>query len=350
MIAKKWAATYIASVRDREGRLKHMPTQIMTALREYYKRLYSLIGPQTDEARQTLLDQIQTYLSKHSTRKVSTVDAALMEDPITEGELSAALKSSKTGKCPGPDSLPLRYYKTFRKVLIPHLLKAFNALAQGQNLPPQALMANVTLLPKEGKDPTNCANYRPISLLNTDIKLFAKVLATRLQPHIPNLIHCDQVGFVPGREAKDNTIRALQLIHRCRSSGEDFLLLSTDSEKAFDRVNWDFLFASLAHIGLGPNMQSWVWALYADPSARLCVNGVYSESFKIHNGTRQGCPLSPLLFILSLEPFLAAVRHNQDIRGPTMGTAQHKIAAYTDDLLFFLTNPRVSLPCILSTF
>uniref|UniRef100_A0A8C5LMQ4 Reverse transcriptase domain-containing protein n=1 Tax=Leptobrachium leishanense TaxID=445787 RepID=A0A8C5LMQ4_9ANUR len=291
MIAKKRAATYIACVRDREGRPKHMPMQIMTALRDYYKRLYSLTGPQTEEARRTLLDQIQAYLSSHSTRKLSTVDAALLEDPITEGELSTALKSSKTGKCPGPDGLRLCYYKTFRKVLLPHFL------------------------------------------------------ATRLQPHIPNLIHCDQVGFAPGREAKDSTIRALQLIHRGRSSGEDFILLSTDSEKAFDRVNWDFLFASLAHIGLGPNMQSWVQALYVDPSAQLCVNGVYSESFKIHNGTRQGCPLSPLLFILSLEPFLSAVRHNPDIRGPTIGTAQHKIAAYADDLLFFVTNPRMSLPC-----
>uniref|UniRef100_A0A8C5LYI8 Reverse transcriptase domain-containing protein n=1 Tax=Leptobrachium leishanense TaxID=445787 RepID=A0A8C5LYI8_9ANUR len=350
MIAKKRAATYIACVRDRKGRPQYMPPQIMTALRDYYKQLYSLPGPQTDKTRQTLLEQIQTYHSKHTTRKLSEIDAALLEEPITEGELSIALKSSQTGKSPGPDGLPLRYYKTFRTVLVPHFLKAFNALTRGETLPPQALMANITLLPKEGKDLTNCANYRPISLLNADVKLFAKVLATRLQPHIPNLIHCDQVGFVPGREAKDNTIRALQLIHEGQLSGRDFLLLSTDSEKAFDRVNWDFLFASLAHIGLGPQMQSWVKALYTDPSARICVNGVYSESFPIQNGTRQGCPLSPLLFVLSLEPFLSAVRQHPDITGPVIGTTQHKIAAYADDLLFFVTNPRVSLPCILSTF
>lgn len=71
----------------------------------------------------------------------------------------------------------------------------------------------MTVLPKVGKDSQCCASYRPISLLNSDTKLLAKILALRLQDHIVKLIHPDQTGYMKGREAGDNTIRALHVLH-----------------------------------------------------------------------------------------------------------------------------------------
>uniref|UniRef100_A0A8C5WKY5 Reverse transcriptase domain-containing protein n=1 Tax=Leptobrachium leishanense TaxID=445787 RepID=A0A8C5WKY5_9ANUR len=211
-------------------------------------------------------------------------------------------------------------------------------------------MANIVLIPKEGKDREQCSSYRPISLLNCDVKLFAKIIATRLNPYIPSLIHLDQVGFVPHREARDNTTRTLHIIHAAPKVQGGLALLSTDAEKAFDRVGWDFLFATLRHLGLGPLLRSWIQALYTGPSARVCVNGAFTDSFPICNGTRQGCPLSPLLFILSLEPFLEAVRQHPDISGVAGGAETHKVTAYADDLLFFVSNPLISLPNILAVF
>lgn len=97
------------------------------------------------------------------------------------------------------------------------------------------------------------------------------------------------------------------------------LKLSTDAEKALDRIEWSFIRVKLEYIGLGPHILSWILALYADPKAQARANGILSDSFAIFNGTRQGCPLSPLVFILTLEPFLRKIRLNQNVKGICIG-------------------------------
>lgn len=91
-------------------------------------------------------------------------------------------------------------------------------------------------------------------------------------------------------------------------------------------------------------------SLYSNPSAQVCINDSLSEPFTLHNGTRQGCPLSPLLFAISLEPILATIRHNKNIHGIQIGNRLHKYAAYADDILFFIQQPRISLPNLMSAF
>lgn len=227
--------------------------------------------------------------------------------------------------------------------------KFFNSLGSGINFPRDSLSAHITVIPKDGKDPTLCGSYRPISLLNTDLKIFTKILSTRIQLHLPSLIHLDQVGFVPTREARDNTIKVLNLLHVVNKDKIPCIFLSTDA-KAFDRVNWQFMTAVLEYVGLGSKMLCWIKSLYGDPTARFRANGILSDPFEIKNGTRQGCPLSLLLFALSLEPFLRTVRANPDITGVVVGESHQKITAYVDDMLFSLTNPLVSLPNLLKEF
>lgn len=97
-------------------------------------------------------------------------------------------------------------------------------------------------------------------------------------------------------------------------------------------------------------MLNWISAIYTPPTARVRVNGVTSNAFPITNGTRQGCPLSPLFFALSLEPFLCHVRLNPDITGVSINHTQCKVSAYADDLMFSLSNPTNSLPNLLREF
>lgn len=202
------------------------------------------------------------------------------------------------------------------------------------------------VLEKPGKSPENVKNYRPISLLNIDYKIYASILAKRLALVIGDLVHPDQCGFIPGRSTFDNARLLCNLIDRAAADTSPYVALSLDAEKAFDRLEWSFLFSVLTWFGLREDFINKVKLLYAKTSARVFANGRLHRSFSLHRGTRQGCPLSPLLFDLALEPLALAVRQSEAILGLNFNGLNVKLSAYADDLLLF-TQPQ-EIPQILT--
>lgn len=177
------------------------------------------------------------------------------------------------------------------------------------------LHAFIIVIPKPGKDLSIPDNYHPIALLNSDYNIFAKILANRLSLLLPSLIHRDQVGFVPTRHVGDNIRRTIDLIDLLTKTKRPALVLSLDAQKAFDRLSWPFMFAILSHyVFSGPFIQA-LQALYSKPTSQVQLSSHLSRLFPLSNATKQGCPLSPLLFILSLESFAAAIRGSPDIHG-----------------------------------
>ncbi|XP_053575527.1 olfactory receptor 1468-like [Bombina bombina] len=124
-------------------------------------------------------------------------------------------------------------------------------------------------------------------------------------------------------------------------------LFSTDAEKAFDQVDWSFLRQVMRTMNFGEPFLNMVFALYSSPNARIRINGTLSNTFTISNGTRQGCPLSPLLFALSIEALAQKVRLNSNITGIRIGDMEYKQALYADDVLYTLTNVETSIPELL---
>ncbi len=181
------------------------------------------------------------------------------------------------------------------------------------------------------------------SIFDVDAKILAKILALRLE-----VIHPDQVGFVKGRSSADNLRRLLHLVWQTRNSMEPVVAFSLDAEKAFDRVEWEYLFAILERFGMGDVYIKWVKLLYRSPKAAVFTNGDISNSFTLAHGTRQGCPLSPLIFALALEPLASAIRNHANIKGIISGGEEHKLLLYADDILLLSSSPGNTVPHMLS--
>ncbi len=128
----------------------------------------------------------------------------------------------------------------------------------------------ITLLLKE-KYPLSCSSYRPISLISADVKILVKALILRFKPYIDNLIQYDQTGFLKGRLATDNIRRLLHIIDHAQTTNAIF---SLDALKAFDRLEWDYLWSVLDRFGLGPKFINIIRLLYKCPSASLITRGL----------------------------------------------------------------------------
>ena len=151
-----------------------------------------------------------------------------------------------------------------------------------------------------------------------DYKLYTSIISNRFQTFIPDIIDEDQTGFIVGRQTQDNIRRSLQIIHTITNKKLEAALISLDAEKAFDRVNWDFLYQTLGKFGLTTQSIQCIRAIYTEPTARIKVNGSLTERFKLSRGCRQGCGLSPTLFALYIEPLAQAIRQKEDLKGITI--------------------------------
>uniref|UniRef100_A0A3P9KND8 Reverse transcriptase domain-containing protein n=1 Tax=Oryzias latipes TaxID=8090 RepID=A0A3P9KND8_ORYLA len=285
-----------------------------------------------------------SFLSGLTLPNISETQKAELNAPITKEETLLALKALQSGKAPGPDGLTCDFYKGFHHVLLEPFLAMLDHSFISGSLPQSLREADITLILKKGKNSEYCASYRPIALLNQDLKLLSKILALRLEKVLPCLIKEDQTGFIKGRSSSHNIRRLLNIINICQVQDMDSLVISLDAEKAFDRVEWPYLHHILHLFNLGETFIQWVKLLYNNPLAPVITNGCRSDSFSLHRSTRQGCPLSPALFALAIEPLAESIRQDLIIRGVSAGGTQHKISLYADDILLYVTEPPSSIP------
>ncbi|KAA8577775.1 hypothetical protein FQN60_005362, partial [Etheostoma spectabile] len=173
---------------------------------------------------------MDSFLNNLDIPTVNEELAKRLDEPLSLGEITSCISQMQSNKTPGPDGYPVEFFKKFSAQLAPILLEVYNDSLERGVLPPTLNQALISLIVKKDKDPNLCGSYRPISLLNNDVKLLAKVLARRLETCLPSIISEDQTGFILGRQLSSNGSPAFSGIlrggmeHRVSLYADDLLL------------------------------------------------------------------------------------------------------------------------------
>ena len=180
-------------------------------------------------------------------------------------------------------------------------------------------------------------------LLNCDYKIATKAIANCMKTVLPELISNDQTGFIKDRFIGENIRTIDNIIKYTAAKDIPGLLLFLDFEKAFDTLEWSFLYKTLQHFEFGPSLINWITVFYAGIESCTLNNGWTSNFFQLRRGVGQGCPLSPYLFVLAVEIMAEAFRKNARVKGIVINGKEIKLSQYTDDTTFVFNGSEESL-------
>ena len=229
----------------------------------------------------------------------------------------------------------MEFYKLFYDLLSENLLACLNEAYEENELTISQRRGIITLLPKGDGSLLDLHNWRPITLLNVDLKIAAKAIAKRLETVLPNLIHPDQTGFVKGRYIGENIRLISDVLDLTKDQNIPGILVALDFRKAFDSLEWPFIMRTLEAFNFGSSIKRWISTFYTNIESAILNNGYTTNSFKPSKGVRQGCPLSPFLFILSAELMSIKIRHDPGVKGINLFGNELKLSQFADDTNLF---------------
>jgi hypothetical protein len=304
---------------------------ILNEIKRFYASLYSskhvdLNSPQS-----------HMFLNGDHIPKLDDDDRDSCEGELTNNECYKVLCKMSNGKAPGNDGLTVQFYKTFWNIVGHHVVNSLNDAYKKGELSNSQKQGVITLILKKSKDKRKVENYRPITLLNVDLKLGSKIIADRIARVMPSLISCNQSAFVSGRYIGDAVRTVADILYFVKDKNDPGILMCIDFEKAYDSIDHGFLYRVLEVFNFGVSVRKWIQTFYTDVCSCVMNNGTSTGYFTIQRGLRQGDPLSCQLFNLVIETLCIQLINNKEIVGIQVNpNIQVKLSCYADDMCLFL--------------
>lgn len=324
---RKGEENLIYSLEDDHGLVQEGTENLKHTIFEFYSNLYK--KEEENEVNQDdLLEKVDKFVSEE--------EKQTLDNELSLLELEEALKAMKKSKTPGSSGLTQEFMwfywedlKYFFKSLVEEI-HMDEALSDTQT-------RGIIKISYKKNGRQFIKNYRPITLLNTDLKVITKALAKRLVPVLQNIIH-DSQKCIKGRKITENIHMAQDLIDCVLKDKAEAAFIFIDQEKAFDRISHNFMFKALRKFGFGENFIKWIKIIYKNVTSKVKVNGFLTDAIDIQRGVRQGCPLSALLYLICSEVLSINIRKSTNIVGfKVSNTFEHKESTYADDMKVCVT-------------
>jgi len=315
--------------------------------KEYHETLQRI---DQDPAQEPDPDKLAFILDNVSPR-VSQDQKGKLAKHLTWGDVHKALSDSGNDRAAGLDGIPMDLWKKMSALwdafsemdinpycnVVRIMVRVFNDIEEF-GITPGTRFNEGWMCPiyKKGER-DNVANYRPITVLNTDYKTMTKALANKLAEAAPSVIHRDQAGFLKGRSIYDQVKLAKLTIDFGRILERNGALVMLDQEKAYDKILHPYLWKVLERFDMPRHFIRTVQRLYHQASTSVVINGVISEAFVVRRGVHQGDALSCLLFDLGIEPLAATIRASP-LKGIEIQNADEcvKCKFFADDATAYL--------------
>ena len=245
----------------------------------------------------------------------------------------------RLNRAPGLDGLSVEFYRTFWNDLKEFMVDTLNYCYEKEEMTNTQKLGVISLIHKKN-NPQLLDNYRPITLLNVDTKLLAYSIAQRIKNILPKIINSDQNGYIKNRYIGYNIRQIQDIIDYSEQFKVDGAVLFLDFSKAFDSLEWEFMFESLKKFGFQKSMLRWIKTMYTNIKSSVTNNGWISAPVDVHRGIRQGCPCSALIFVIAVEILACKIREDNSIKGfcIKIDGKNHclKITQLADDTTLFL--------------
>ena len=338
-LEKKRAESKIITKLNINGTITSNQKTIRNEQRRFYESLYTKRN--TSETTTNFFD--------NNVNKLNDTDQSSCEGKLSEYECGIALKQMKNNKSPGSDGITTEFYKIFWQDIKKYLVNSLNYSFENKSLTDLQKQGLITLLPKTDKDISLLSNWRPISLLNVDYKIATKSIANRIKQVLQKIISSSQTGFIKGRYIGENIRLICEILEHVEQNDLPSLMFFSDFEKAFDSIDHDFMYRTLRHFNFGNDLLRWTKLFYTDVQSCILNNGHMTEFFNIGRGVRQGCPLSPYLFIICIELLSLSICNNTDIKGININNNEVKNTLFADDATFIIDGSKKSFETLIST-
>ena len=338
-LEKKRAESKIITQLNINGNLTSNQSNIRKEQKKFYASLYS----KTDTSDSSI------NFFDNNINKLNNIEKISCEGKLSEYECGIALKQMQNSKSPGSDGISTEFFKIFWQDLKTYYTKSINYSFEQQNLTDLQKQGLITLLPKPDKDLKNLSNWRPISLLNVDYKIATKSIANRIKHVLSSIISPSQTGFIKGRYIGENIRLICEILEHVDQNDLPSLMFFSDFEKAFDSLDHTFMFQTLRHFNFGDDLLNWTKLFYTDVKSCILNNGHMTDFFDISRGVRQGCPLSPYMFIICIELLSFSISNNTDIKGIHINNNEIKNTLFADDATFIIDGTQKSFETLINT-